>query len=56
MHVDSQCDEFEAACLTAALLPYCEEFSTDNECVDFVDTACRLYLAIRARFDELNQL
>lgn len=50
------CCNIEAAFLTAALLPYSENYALENDCNGFVDTACKLYLDICCRLDKLEQL
>ena len=50
------CNGVSTAFLTAALLPYSENYALENDCNGFVDTACRLYLDICSCFDELLQL
>lgn len=50
------CNAIQAAFLTAALMPYSSEYSFENDCSSFIDTACHLFLDISTRLDELSQL
>lgn len=50
------CGDVQAAFLTAALLPYSDEYARENDCNGFVDTACHLFLDVSTRLDELSQL
>lgn len=50
------CGDVQAAFLTAALMPYSSEYALEKECSGFVDTACKLFLDISSRLEELSQL
>lgn len=50
------CSDIQAAFLTAALMPYSDEYSLEKNCNGFVDTACHLFLDISTRLDELLEL
>ena len=50
------CNEVQAALLTAALIPYSEEYSKEEDLNSFVEIACRLYVDIYEQLDKLSQL
>jgi hypothetical protein len=50
------CSEVQAAFLTAALIPYSEEYSKEEDLNGFVEIACRLYIDIYEQLDKLSQL
>ena len=48
------CNEVQAALLTAALIPYSEEYSKEEDLNGFVEIACRLYVDIYEQLDKLS--
>lgn len=48
--------EVQAAFLTAALLPYSEEYALEHEVCGFIELACMLYDDILAEFEVADTL
>ncbi len=49
-------NDIQAAFLTAALMPYSENYAKENDYNNFAEVACHLFLDISSQLDTLTQL
>jgi len=49
-------NDIQAAFLTAALMPYSENYAKENDYNGFAEVACHLFLDISSQLDTLTQL